>query len=187
MEGKIVYFEKPGVDNTEEVFRIAKSRAKELGIDKIVVSSTRGDTAVHAVEFFKGMKVLVVSYVAGMKERDIQPFTEENRRKVESGGAVIVTAAHAFAGVSRAIRQKFDTITIVEIIAQTLRNFGQGMKVVCEISLMAADAGQVRTDEEIIVLGGTGRGVDTAVVLQPVDSQRFFDLRIKEILCKPRL
>ncbi|MBI4187604.1 MAG: hypothetical protein HY529_00160 [Chloroflexi bacterium] len=187
MEGKIFYFDKPGNDNTDEVFRIAKARAKELGINKILVPSTRGDTAVRAVEAFKGMKVIIVSYVTGMKERDVQPFTEENRRKVESAGGVIVTAAHAFAGVSRAIRQKFDTITIVEIIAQTLRNFGQGMKVVCEISLMAADAGQVRTDEEVIALGGTGKGVDTAVVLQPVDSQRFFDLRIKEILCKPRL
>ncbi|MDP3878741.1 MAG: pyruvate kinase alpha/beta domain-containing protein [Dehalococcoidales bacterium] len=187
MEGKIYYFDRPGHDNTEEVFRIASTRAGELGIKKIVVPSTRGDTAVRAMEFFKGLEVVVVSYVTGMKEPDVQPFTEENRRKVESAGGVIVTAAHAFAGVNRAIRQKFDTITPVEIIAQTLRNFGQGMKVVCEISLIAADAGKVRTDEEVIVLGGTGRGVDTAVVLQPVDSQRFFDLRIKEILCKPRL
>ncbi len=186
MEGKIFYFEKPGQDNTEEVFRIARTRAEELGITKIVLPSTRGDTAARALEFFKGLNVIVVSYVTGMNEPDVQPFTEENRRKVESGGGVIVTAAHAFAGVNRAIRQKFDTITIVEIIAQTLRNFGHGMKVVCEISLSAADAGRVRTDEEIIVLGGTGRGVDTAVVLQPVDSQRFFDLKIKEILCKPR-
>jgi hypothetical protein len=72
-----------------------------------------------------------------------------------------------------------------EVVANTLRMFGQGMKVVCEITLMAADAGLVRTDEDIIVIGGTGRGADTAVVLKPVNSEDFFDLKVKEILCKP--
>jgi len=63
---------------------------------------------------------------------------------------------------------------------------GQGMKVVIEISVMAADAGLVRTDEDIIAIGGSGRGADTAVVLRPVNSNDFFDLKVKEILCKPR-
>ena len=62
------------------------------------------------------------------------------------------------------------------------------MKVACEISLMAADSGLVRTSEEdIIAIAGSGGGSDTAVLLQPVISQDFFDLRVKEILCKPRL
>ena len=52
---------------------------------------------------------------------------------------------------------------------------------------MAADAGLVRTDEDIIVIGGTGQGADTAVVLRPVNSEDFFDLKVKEILCKPLL
>ena len=63
---------------------------------------------------------------------------------------------------------------------------GQGMKVVIEITVMAADAGLVRTDEDIIAVGGSGRGADTAVVLRPVNSNDFFDLKVKEILCKPR-
>lgn len=50
---------------------------------------------------------------------------------------------------------------------------------------MAADAGLVRTDEDVIAIAGAGRGVDTALVLRPVNSQDFFDLRVKEILCKP--
>jgi hypothetical protein len=61
------------------------------------------------------------------------------------------------------------------------------MKVVCEVSTMAADAGLVRTDEDVIVIAGTGRGADTAVVIRPVNSQDFFDMKVKEILCKPRL
>ena len=51
--------------------------------------------------------------------------------------------------------------------------------------MMAADGGLVRTNEEVIAIAGTGRGADTAVVLQPVNSHDFFDLKVKEILCKP--
>ncbi len=52
---------------------------------------------------------------------------------------------------------------------------------------MAADGGLVRTDEDIIAIAGTGQGADTAVVLRPVNSNGFFDLMVKEVLCKPHL
>ncbi len=89
--------------------------------------------------------------------------------------------------MGRAVRKKLGTYELEEIIAYTLRIFGEGMKVVCEIALMAADAGLVRTDEPVIAIAGTGRGADTAVVLRPANAQTFFDMRIMEILCKPRL
>jgi hypothetical protein len=63
---------------------------------------------------------------------------------------------------------------------------GEGMKVTLEIAMMAADAGLVRTDEEVIAIAGTAKGADTAVVLNPVNSHNFFNMRVKEILCKPR-
>lgn len=185
MELKTVYFEKPGSENTEVVLRIARQRAEELSIKNIVVASTRGDTAVKAMDAFKGLRVIVVSHVTGLREPNIQEFTEENRRIVTSKGGIVLTTAHAFSGVSRALRTKFNTMAIGDIIANTLRIFGDGMKVACEIALMAADSGLVRTDEDIIAIAGTGRGVDTAVVLRPVNAHHFFDLRIKEILCKP--
>ncbi len=83
------------------------------------------------------------------------------------------------------MRKKFNMYLLGDIIVNTLRIFGQGMKVVCEIALMAADAGLVRTDEDVVVVAGSGRGADTAVVLRPVNSMDFFDLKVKEILCKP--
>ena len=75
------------------------------------------------------------------------------------------------------------TYQIDEIIAFTLRCFGQGMKVAAEITLMASDAGLVPGGEPIIAIGGSGQGADTAVVLQPTHAQTFFDLRILEIIC----
>jgi len=185
IEARTVYFPMPGRENTEEVLRIARLRAEELGIKTIVVASTLGDTASMAVEVFDGFRVIAVSHSTGFKEPNVQEFTDENREKVENRGAVILTATHAFWGVSRAMRKKFDMYLIGEVVASVLRVFGEGTKVACEIALMAADAGLVRTDENIIALAGTGRGADTALVLTPVNSWEFFDLRVKEVLCKP--
>lgn len=187
MEAKIVYFAEPGKRNTDEVLRLARLRAEELGIKTILVASTTGDTALKATEVFKGARVVVVSHFTGMMEPNTQEFSEENRQKVLSAGVPLLTATHTFSGLGRAMRKKFKMYLFEEVVANTLRMFGQGMKVVCEITLMAADAGLVRTDEDIIVIGGTGRGADTAVVLRPVNSEDFFDLKVKEILCKPLL
>ena len=185
MESKITYFANPGRENTEETLRIARQQAEALGIKTILVASTAGDTAARATEVFSGFKIITVSHVAGFLRPDSQELTEENRKVIESKGGVVLTTTHLFSGLSAAMRKKYDTYVIGDIVANTLRILGEGMKVVCEITAMAADSGLVRTDEDIIAIGGTGRGADTAVVLRPVNSNGFFDLKVKEILCKP--
>ena len=195
METKTTYFEKPGVENTDAVLALAKQRAKELGIKTILVASTSGKTAVKAMNVLKGLRVIVVTHSAGFLEPNVQEFTEENRKIVESKGGILLIAAHAFGGISRAFRQSEipqapATYVVGDLIASTLRIFGQGLKVACEIAVMAADAGLVRTDEEVIAIAGTGRegrGADTAIVVQPNNAHRFFDLKVKELICKPRL
>ena len=187
MELKTTYFEQPGRENTEEVLRIARQRAEELGIKTIVVASSTGDTAVKAMDVFQGLRVIIVTYVTGFRTPDTQEFTEANRKNVESKGGVIVTATHAFAGLSRAMRNKYNMYVLGEVIADTLRIFGAGTKVACEVAMMAADAGVVRTDEDVISIAGTGHGADTALVLRPVNTHNFFDLKVKQILCKPHL
>ena len=185
MELKTIYFANTGKENTDEVLRIVKQRAEELGIKTIVVATTVGGTAVKAVNALQGLSVIVVTHVAGMRGPNTQEFTEENKKIVEGKGGIVLTTVHAFSGLSAAMRKKFNTHIIGDIVANTLRIFGQGMKVVCEIAVMAADSGLVRTDEDVIAIGGTGRGADTAVVIRPANSTDFFDLKVKEILCKP--
>ena len=187
MEVKACYFENTGRENTEEVLRIVRQRAEELGIKTILVASSTGDTAVKALKILNGYRVVVVGLATGAREPNVQRFTDENRKIVEGKGGVIVTGTHALAGVSRALNLKFHTLAIGNIIANVLRVFGQGMKVVCEIAMMAADSGLVRTGEDVISIAGTSRGADTAVVLRPVNSHQFIDLQVREILCKPRL
>jgi len=186
MELKTVYFKTPGSENTEAVLRLARQRAEELGIKTILVASTRGDTAVRAMDVLQGLRVIVVTHVTGMREPNTQEFTKENRQTVESKGGIILTAAHAFGGLSRAMRNKYNMMYVLgEVIADTLRIFGEGMKVACEIVLMAADSGLVNTEEDVISIAGTSQGADTALVLRPVNTHHFFNLKVKEVLCKP--
>ena len=181
-----VYFEQPGPQNTARTLEIAHRRAEELGVRTILVATTRGETGVQAARLFQGYEVVVVTHATGFRGPNIQELLPENRRAIEEAGARILTCQHAFGGVSRAVRKKWGTYEIDEIVAQTLRIFGEGMKVTTEIALMAADAGLVRVGEPCIAIAGTARGADTAIVLKPANVQQFFDLRVMEILCKPR-
>jgi len=185
MEQRTVYFDQPGPENTDAVLRLAHKRAQELGIDTILVASTTGETAVKAMDILSGFRVIIVTHAHGFREPDTQEFNAANREAVESQGGIILTVTHAFGGLSRAMRLKHKTVALGDIIANTLRVLGQGTKVACEIALMAADAGLVRTDQDVIAVGGSSQGADTALLLQPKNAQRFFDLRVKEIICKP--
>ncbi len=184
---KTVYFEKPGRENTDETLRLTKERAEKLGVRNIVVASSTGVTGVKASEIFRGYNLVIVTQVAGFREPNVQRFLPENRVIVERNGAKVITAAHAFGTLGRAVNRKFNTIQIDEIIAHVLRLFGQGVKVACEVTCMAADAGLVRTDEDAIGVGGSGGGADTAIVVRPSNTHTFFDMRVREIICKPRL
>ena len=187
MEHATTYFDAPGPHNTAEVLRLVAARAGELGIRRIVVPSTTGATALAAADALAGLGLVVVTHEAGFARDGEQEFPPDARRALQARGVQVHTVTHAFGGLSRAMRTRFNTHVIGDIIANTLRVFGQGMKVSIEITLMAADCGAVRTDEPIIAMGGSDRGLDTAIVCTPVNAQRFFDLKVHEILCKPRL
>ena len=185
MESQTVYFDKTGKENTDAVIKLAKKRADELGLKSIVVASNTGDTALKVLKIFKGFRVIMVSHVTGFVGPDKQELTDENKKLVESKGGIVLTTTHAFAGLSRAMRNKHDMFLLGDIVSDTLRVFGQGTKVACEIVMMAADSGMVRTDEDVICIAGSGRGADTAAVIRPVNTHNFFDLKVKEIICKP--
>jgi hypothetical protein len=182
-EEKSLYFLERGPVCTEKMLELAKEVAEKRGIKSVVVASTRGATGIKASEVFKGYNLVVVTHSTGFREPNLQELTEERRKKILANGAKIVTATHAMGGIGRAIRRKFEAIQADEIVANTLRVFGEGMKVAVEIVLMAADSGSIRTDEDVISIGK----YDTAIVVRPANTQNFFDLEVKEILCKPLL
>ncbi len=182
-----LYFSRPGPANTRLTLEIASRRAKELGIRQAVVASTSGRTGVLATEYLAGLDLVVVTHSTGYLQPDHQEMDPSHRRRIEEAGGKILTCQHAFGGVGRAVRKKLGTYQVDEIMAFTLRVFGEGTKVAVEIALMAADAGLIRTKEPCLSIGGTGSGADSALILKASHAQNFFDLRVMEILAKPRL
>lgn len=180
----VVYFDRCG-DHTEEVLGFCRRFAEENGVTDIVVASTTGKTGLRASEVFKGYNVVVVTHCSGFREPGRLEMKEEYRKGIESNGGKVLVATHALSGVERAFRKKFDTIGPVELIAGALRCFGEGTKVCIEIALMAADAGLIPVDKNVICVAGTSGGADTALLLKPANSMNFFDLKVRRILCKP--
>jgi uncharacterized protein len=178
-------FEKPGSGNTEQTLKLAHSRATALGIKEVVLATTTGDTALKALDIFSGFTVVAVTYHCGFKDPFVRSMKPEIRKTLEQQGVKIVEATHALSGVERSLSKKYSGIYPVMIIADTLRLFGQGTKVAVEISVMAADGGML-SGSDIVAIGGSGRGADSALIIKPAHMSNFLDLKIREIICKPR-
>lgn len=187
----IFYFEKPGPQNTDETVRLAVLRAKELGIRHVVVASVSGETGVKVAKAFAGtaVKVIVVGHHVGFSGPGQRDFEEAHLQGLRAMGIPVVEMSHALSGVERSISRRLGGASRVESIAEALRTLiGVGTKVCVEISIMAADGGHVPVDgkTELIALGGTWPGVDTACVIKPAHANSFFDLQVREFICLPR-
>lgn len=178
-------FDRAGQENTEKTLRLAFDRAVDLGLTEAVVASSKGKTAEKALEIFKGLQVTVVTYHCGFKQPFENVMPVEVRRDLEARGARVVSGSHALSGIERSVAQKHGGLYPALIMAETLRLFGQGTKVAVEIAIMAADAG-VLSGHDIVAIGGTGRGADAALILKPAHQNNLFDMRIREVVCKPR-
>lgn len=184
-EKKVSYFEKVAKENTDALLKLVKEYAHREGVEDIVVASTSGETGVKASRMFKGCNVVVVTHFCGFQEKGKSELQQEYKREILGSGAKVFIGTHALSSVERAIRKDFGTLQPLELIANVLRLMGEGTKVCVEITLMAADAGLIPVDKDIIAIGGTGRGADTALRILPANTSRFFDLRIREVIAKP--
>ena len=181
-------FEKPGPMNTDETCRIAIERAKQMKAP-IVSATTEGDAGARLCELAKEMgydgKIVIVTHAFGSREPGKNALKDDHRKAMIESGATLVTAAHVLSGVERGMSTKFQGTYPAEIIAHSLRMLSAGVKVVVEIGSMALDAGAIDYGLEIVCLGGTGKGLDTAVVMSPTHANRIFETNIHEILCMP--
>jgi uncharacterized protein len=192
--------------SSEKVIDIALRRSGELNIRDFVIASCSGKTIdifLKNLNNFKkmtdnkdysgnkseslihGLNIVCVTHQVGFESPNKDEMQKSARMKLTECGINILTATHLLGGVDRALRIQFKGVYPSEIVSSTLRMLGQGLKVCLEISVMAADAGLVHSGSNLIAIGGTGFGADTAAVISPSHSQNFFETRIKEIICKP--
>jgi hypothetical protein len=102
-ERQVSYFPEINEKNTELTLKAVKKRAEKAGIKNIVISSTRGGTALKALEYFKGYNVVVVTHVAGFKEPGKIEMDDETVQKIREMGGKVLTTVHTFGGVASAI------------------------------------------------------------------------------------
>ncbi|OGO76621.1 MAG: hypothetical protein A2Y23_05495 [Clostridiales bacterium GWB2_37_7] len=178
-----MYWDKNGKECTEDTVSLVIQAANTRNIKHIVVASNTGSTA----ELFanKGLTVVCVTHANGFKNPGENEMSVENRNNLEALNIKVLTTTHVLSGAERAFSSSFKGIYPVEIIANTLRMFGQGVKVGVEIATMALDAGLIPYGESIIAVGGSGRGADAAIIIKPAHAKDILNTRIEEILCKP--
>lgn len=187
-KSSIVYFDKPGKENTEELIEIVSKYQKENKVQNIVISSNTGKSAVLLNDSLNNDANLVaVTLHSGFHEGDDISWDPKLKDLLEKEGVTCYMGSHALSGIGRGISRKLGGVTPAEVVAQTYKTISSGFKVAIEVSIMAADAGLVPTDSEIIAIGGKGGGVDTAIVLHASHMNNFFDLSVNEILAMPRL
>ena len=184
----MILFERAGRKNTLKTLESAFDCAKKFNIPRIVVASTYGDTALKAVELKEERKIdwcrlVVVTHNFGFKGEPGLEMTHETRKILLEKGAVVHTGTMPFRTIGTAIRETMG-YSQQDLIANTLRLLGQGVKVCVEIALMAFDAGLI-DQQDIVTVAGTGRGADTACVISPAPSNRLFNLKIRQIVAKP--
>jgi predicted Fe-Mo cluster-binding NifX family protein len=174
-------------DPTLDVIDSVLERLRVGGIDHVVVATTSGKTGIRFTEALadRDVHVVCVTHHVGFKGGDTDEVEPAHRERLTEFGAAVVTAGHALSGVPRSLSKTFGGSSPAEIVAHTLRLFGQGMKVCVEIAVMAADAGAIPTDRDVLCVGGTGHGADTAVVLKPAHMNAFLETRIREVLVFP--
>ncbi len=187
MKEIIHYWQETGKVNTEKTIELALERAYKRKIKNLVIATCTGYSARVLLKKAKNCRIVAVTHQAGFSKPgniEISPRTVEFLKK---NGVIVYTGTHFFGGFGRAIRLKFGGLEPEEIAANTLRIFGEGIKVAVEIAIMALDAGLIPYDQEIVSIGGTGEGVDTAIVCVPRHGKDFFSFEVREIICKPRI
>jgi len=180
----MTYFEMPGKANSQKVRDMVVEYAKNNDIKYVVVASNTGETMDLFID--SGLELTCVTHQIGFREPGADEMGKQKREEYKNLGINVLTTTHLMGGIERAALRKNGGNGIQSTTANTLRMFGQGTKVCVEIAIMALDAGMIPYGEDIIAVGGSGRGADTAWVLRPEHSHKFFDTQMKELICKPR-
>jgi uncharacterized protein len=180
-------WDREGKWNTAGTIDAALAAGRELGLKHLVVASNSGETVEGLLQRdLDGLSVVCVTHQVGFKTPGVDEMGEEMRTRLTEAGVRLLTTTHLFGGVDRALRLRFNGYYPPEIIADSLRMFGHGVKVCVEVAVMALDAGLIPHGVNVVCVGGRARGADTACVIRPAHSLAFFDTRVVELICRPR-
>jgi len=191
---EVYYFDEPGEGNTELVIEAVSQRLESGGIKKVIVASTSGETAAKFARKLKGRAELIcVSEAPYRREwgEEWPCLKQEFREELGRLSVAIVDRAPYVFHNSVLEAARWASMFPERLVKETLYCFGQGVKVAVEVALIAVSCGYVVPYEDVIGVGGSGKGADTAIVLRATYPASLFDkdlakrLEIKEIIAMP--
>jgi len=177
MKEQIFYFENGGEENTENVLKIARERFSRGDIDAVVIASTQGKAGLKAADIFADTKTSLV-IVGEVIDGNQNPFPEVSKKLEVMGHKVIW-------GLPMGQMSKFSHSDNAKLVADAYKRISEGFKVVCEIVLIATNAGYLKKGVKVISIAGTHSGSDTAIVAKASGYDDFLQFQVHEILCKP--
>lgn len=184
---QVEYFEEAGKQNTSRCLEIVSGLVSE-GFSNVVVATTSGETALSCAEKLKDKEVNLVAVTHNVgfgKEPNKDECSPEAREKLAQLGVKVFTGTILTRALEYAFMDRHQGIYPAYIVAQTLRLLSQGIKVAVEIVVEACDAGMLPEGEEVVAVAGTGRGADTVAIVRAHPSNRFLDVKVRQILAKP--
>jgi len=202
MEKKTIYFDDPGPRNTDAVIEAVKERLRNSSIKYVVVASESGKTALKVAKALRafGVKIVCVSGYAGIRRVEKRSWPDikgEMEKELKTFNVKILNETPWIFKSSEFDYQFLGEHAPSSIIHTFLsRTMGYGFKTAIEITLLAAEAGAIPLDEEVVAIAGTGYlggGADCAVVIKPsvLFDGSFVDLEkgmeVREIIAIPRV
>jgi len=186
MVRRVEYFEKSGKENTSRCLEIVRGLLDE-GLSHLVVATTGGSTGLVFGRGLQGRSVnlVAVTHNVGFGEPGTDECPASARQEMQALGIKVFTGTILTRSIETALMRKHQGVYPTYIVAETLRLFGQGIKVAVEITMEACDAGLVPEGVEVVAVAGTGRGADTVAIIEAHPSHRFLDVRVRQILAKP--
>jgi hypothetical protein len=183
---QVEYFEKPGSGNTARCLELVAELVAE-GHTHVVVASTSGETALLAAQKLQGTgsRVVAVTHNVGYGGPNQDECGPDVREKLAALGVRMYTGTILTRGIEAALMKKHQGIYPAYVVAQSLRMLAQGIKVAAEIVAEACDGGLLPEGTDVVAVAGTGRGADTVAIVEAHTSDRFFDIRFKQIVAKP--
>jgi hypothetical protein len=198
------YFERPGKENTDQVVQAVLGRLAVGDLQTVIVSSTTGYTALKFASALSERmrkesppeaKITLVSVAETPLIREwgheYPCLPSETRDELERKGVIVADRVPYLFHSSVLDQSRWKAPSPEEIVRDTLYAFGQGLKVAVEVALIAVASGHVGPFQDVIAVGGTSRGADTAIVLRATFPNHVLSqdgnkrLVIHEILCKP--
>jgi hypothetical protein len=191
---QVYYLDEPGEKNTKLVIEAVSQRLEVSGIRTVIVASTSGETAVAFARSLKGKAELIcVSEAPYRREwgEEWPCLKQEFKQELEGLGVTIIDKAPYIFHNSVLEAAKWPSAFPERLVKETLYSFGQGMKVAVEVALTGVSCGYVTPYEDVIGVGGSSKGADTAIVLRATYPASLFDkdpakrLEIREIIAMP--